>query len=90
MLGIEFLGIDAALEVLNPAKGGHAEYVSFWVNLFETALSGFWSRVFATGFLIIGIWLCCNKKNFGAGFIFIALAMVVAYGYAALSAIGVV
>jgi hypothetical protein len=70
------------LDYLSPLKhfSSEHEYIDWWQAIFATVLSGFWSRVFACGFLALAWWFGVRKKMIHLGFLFLFFTFLIAYG----------
>jgi len=65
----------------NPLQYVSSEkYAEFWNYLFHTVFYGFWARLFAVVFLIIGLWLAVRRQRLGPAAVFYLLSFIITYG----------
>jgi hypothetical protein len=55
------------------------EYVSFWVSMFQTILSGFWARFIAVLSLIAAFWFGVYRRRPGVGIFLFLMSIAATY-----------
>jgi len=56
------------------------KYAEFWGYLFHTIFCGFWARLFAVVFLVMGLWLAVRRQRLGPAVLFYLLSFIITYG----------
>ena len=77
---VDMVSVAGWLNLLNPFQYiSHGEYINWWSGMVRTLLSGFWSRFFASTFLLLAFWLVVYRRRFALGILLFFMSVTIAY-----------